>query len=171
MDWPNRVFAITEPPENDKAFGTGFAVAWDADDLLLVTCWHVVQGIGQDRLHLDRHWPCELVSEPGDDDLDLAVLRVRNPASQSGSQLGSQPDLPPVPIAEPFAVAATGYRGQPFETFGYEPLGRPLSGRLGANTFRPHASHRPVPAWDYYLEDEGRELEKIKHRPQAPCAR
>jgi hypothetical protein len=49
-----------------------------------------------------------------------------------------------------------------FETYGYEPVGRPLSGTLGANTSRPHPSDRDVPAWDYYLRDGTRELERIK---------
>jgi hypothetical protein len=50
----------------------------------------------------------------------------------------------------------------PFETYGYEPVGRPLSGTLGARTSRPHSSGQDVPAWDYYLRDGGRELERIK---------
>jgi hypothetical protein len=162
MDWPNRVFPITGPPNNAKKFGTGFVVAANTRGLWLVTCWHVVKDIGTDCLHLNWRWPCELVSKPGDDDLDLAVLRVPNPTLQSTSRTVHQPDALAFPMPEPFAVAATGFRYQCFETFGYEPVGRPLSGELGANTYRPHASHDSVPAWDYYLKDEGRDLEKIK---------
>jgi len=55
-----------------------------------------------------------------------------------------------------------GAPGQAFDTYGYEPIGRPLSGTLGAAISRPHASGQDVPAWDYYLEGDARALEKIK---------
>lgn len=142
--WKNAVFRITGPERKGKVHGTGFACGWDRDAVLVVTCWHVVQDIGIDQLHI-RGKRCELASHPGDDDLDLAVLRV---AGLSG--------------VEPLILGGNAAKGQAFDTYGYEPVGRPLSCTLGAQTSRPHASNDDVPAWDYYLWDGARPLEEVK---------
>jgi hypothetical protein len=156
MDWPSHVFPITGPEGLGKTFGTGFAVQADGEGLLLVTCWHVVEKIGEDRLHVDGRWPCELLSTPGDDALDLAVLRVVDPGAGSGQRVG-MPEH-----ARPLRLGAAGDQGLEIITFGYEPTGRRLSGTLSGPTFRPHPSHDMVRAWDYYLQDQGRELDRVK---------
>lgn len=146
MDWTKVVFRVTGPEDKYPGQGTGFACAREGGALLVVTCWHVVRTIGRDKLRIDG-LPCKVVSTvDGDDDLDLAVLRVEGLTAESVLPLaphGARQDLP-------------------FETYGYEPVGRPLSGTLGAKLSRPHVSHQNVPAWDYYLREGARELEKIK---------
>jgi len=146
MDWwTDVVFRITGPDDKHPGQGTGFVFGRDDDGaILLVTCWHVVREIGRNSLHI-RGLRCEVVSEEGDDSLDLAVLRV--PGLSSG---------------EPLTLASVGTPDIAFETFGYEPTGRPLSGTLDVKTYRSHASHRDVPAWDYYLDKGSPELKKIR---------
>jgi len=76
VDWTKVVYRIESFDAAHRGQGTGFAFDQDADDaLLVVTCWHVVREIGGDNLRI-KGYPCEVVSSDGDDDLDLAVLRV-----------------------------------------------------------------------------------------------
>lgn len=145
MDWwENAVFRVTGPERKGKVHGTGFACGRDDDAVLVVTCWHVVRAIGADQLHI-RGKPCELVSSAGDDDLDLAVLRVAG-----------------LPGVETLTLGRNAAEGRAFDTYGYEPVGRSLSGTLGKRTSRPHDSGDDVPAWDYYLQDGARRLEEVK---------
>jgi hypothetical protein len=142
MDWPGSVYRITAA-DGEPGFGTGFVVRHDGDLVLLVTCWHVARDIGREHLQIDG-LPCALLSTDGDDELDLALLAVRG-----------------LPAARPLPLAAAGATGRRFATFGYEPTGRPLAGELGARTWRDHASHAKLPAWDFYLDDR-RALERIR---------
>jgi formylglycine-generating enzyme required for sulfatase activity len=144
MEWTRVVFRITGPQGDSPPQGTGFVCGREGSVALVVTCWHVVREIGPDNLRIgDR--PCTLLSQPGDDQLDLAVLRVEG-----------------LDCGPPLALAARGAHGLAFETYGYQPLGRPLSGTLGAPTSRPHPSHRDIPAWDWYLDPASGELEKVR---------
>ncbi|WP_089727091.1 S1 family peptidase [Candidatus Thiosymbion oneisti] len=145
MDWwTDVVFRITGPDAEHRGQGTGFACAREGDAVFVVTCWHVVREIGPERLSING-LPCELVSKEGDDNLDLAVLKV--------------PDLA---RGEPLTLAPDGAPQMAFKAYGYEPIGRQLSGELGARIYRPHVSHQDVPAWDYYLYEGSRALEKIQ---------
>jgi len=145
MAWyDGSVFRIESRDSKSRVQGTGFACGQDKSGTYVITCWHVVKAIGRDHLRIGDK-SCTLVSEDGDDQLDLAVLRFDG---APGGRL-----LP---------LDRGGARDMPFETYGYEPVGRPLSGDLGADTKRPHPSDNDVPAWDYYLSDGTRQLERIK---------
>lgn len=144
MDWTKVVYRIEGADDEHRGQGTGFACAREGGAVFVVTCWHVVRQIGPAHLHI-QGLPCELVSEEGDDDLDLAVLRV-----------------PGLSCEEPLTSASGGIPDLVFQTYGYEPVGRALSGTLGARLSRPHVSKRDVSAWDYYLREGSRALEKIK---------
>lgn len=142
MHWPSSVYPITAA-DGGPDFGTGFVVWRDHNAALIVTSWHVVRNIGRDRLRIDGN-PCELVSEEGDDALDLAVLRAQGLAR-----------------ARPLALLAAGAEHRAFTTFGYAPIGRPLRGALGARTWRDHPRKGRLPAWDFYLEGD-RVLDEIR---------
>ena len=144
MDWTKVVYRIEGADAGHRGQGTGFVCARASGAVLVVTCWHLVREIGREHLRI-QGLPCELVSDDGDDDLDLAVLRV-----------------PGLACAAPLTVAPGGDTDLMIETFGYEPVGRPLSGTLGAKTSRPHTTGQDVPAWDYYLREGARALEQIK---------
>lgn len=134
MDWHKSVVRITGPAITEKPQGTGFAVARTADAVLVVTCWHVVETLGADRLHIGER-QCRLVSAPGDAHLDLAVLEV---AALAGF--------------EPLPMAGKGASRLAVAIFGYGPEGRALKGTLGQSTLWPHASGQDVHYWDYYLD-------------------
>ena len=144
MDWTEAVFRITSQDPKSRVQGTGFACGRDGEAVIVVTCWHVVRDIGREHLEINK-LPGELLSDDGDDELDLAVLRV----------IGLR-------VAEVLRLGIGGTSKMPFETYGYEPIGRPLSATLGSRTRRPHPSSQDVPAWDYYLCKDGGELEQIK---------
>lgn len=183
MDWKSLVHPVTGPKgAAGGSFGTGFVVGHDAHGAaLLVTCWHVVRDIVIDTLALDPHATtpegiaralaaadkpclqlagnkdlvCTLVSSPGDDDLDLAVLRV--------------PRLPPGPELR---LAAQARGGLEFETLGYGSrrsrlggrmlLGRPLVGTLDTATWAPRPPGDPLKNWDYYLGPERPALAEVE---------
>ncbi|WP_133510527.1 S1 family peptidase [Candidatus Thiosymbion oneisti] len=146
MDWwTDVVFRITGPNAEHRGQGTGFACACTGDAVFVVTCWHVVREIERTNLHINYHRSCRVVSEPGGDELDLAVLRVPGPS-----------------CGNPLTLASCGTSGMAFETYGYGPIGRPLSGTLGAKTGRPYPPQDDLLAWDYYLDEGSRALEKIE---------
>jgi len=134
MEWHGSVLRITGPVETEKPYATGFAVAREGDGLFLITCWHVVEAIGRDRLFA-KGKPCKVVSTPGDNYLDLAVLR-----------------LPGLPGIEPMPLSIRAKESLPVSIYGYGPEGRQLSGSLGVPTSWPHASGQDVGYWDYYLD-------------------
>lgn len=144
MDWTKVVYRIEGADNEHPGQGTGFACARAGGAVFVVTCWHVVRQIGSAHLRI-QGLPCNLVSEAGDDDLDRVVLRVADLACE-----------------EPLTSASGGAPDLVFQTYGYEPVGRALSGTLGARLSRPHVSKRDVPAWDCYLREGARALEKIK---------
>ncbi len=158
MEWTKRVFRITHAVGRGKGQGTGFGCGRDGDAALVITCWHVIEKIGRENLRVGD-LPCELISNPGDEDLDIALLRV------AGLD------------CECFCLQPLGQKDLSFETYGYEPNGRPLSGILGPPTSRQHESNQDVPAWDYYLSEDSRDLEKMKdgysgapvYDPQSDC--
>ena len=142
--WTRAVFLITGSNDNLNPQGTGFICCREKGAVFVVTCWHVIREFGRDNPHILGQ-SCKVVSEAGDDDLDLALLRVEGLDDMSV-----------------LALASRAEQDLSFETYGYEPIGRPLCGTLGTPLSRPHASHQDVPAWDYYLREGARKLEKIK---------
>jgi hypothetical protein len=146
MDWQRSVFRLTGPEPSERPQGTGFVVAQDTDAVLVVTGWHVVETIGQERLHLKGR-PRQLVSNPGDAQLDLAVLRVEG-----------------VVCAEPMALSARGWHGLDICTYGFGPEGRLLSGRLGQQAHWLHADddEDDIVHCDYYLDVQAGAFERIK---------
>jgi len=146
MDWQRSVFRLTGPEPTERPQGTGFVVAQDTDAVLVVICWHVVETIGQERLHLKGRL-CQLVPNPGDAQLDLAVLRVEGVAH-----------------AEPLALSARGRQGLDICIYGFGPEGRLLSRRLGQQTHWLHADddEDDIVYWDYYLDVPAGAFERIK---------
>jgi hypothetical protein len=148
--WEETVVLITggdDPTAVDKKsvatdFGTGFAVAREGTATLIVTCWHVVHALqtkGQ-GLFVAARFPCQVVSTPGKDSLDLAVLRVEG-----------------LSVAGTLPLAAAAVNKMHFETFGYEPTGR----RLCAELSGPNRSGE-VRTWDFYLTGPSRGFDKAK---------
>ncbi|MBK1650373.1 trypsin-like peptidase domain-containing protein [Rhabdochromatium marinum] len=129
----------------DKPQGTGFAVAHDGDALLLVTCWHVVETIGPERLHIKGQRGA-LISDPGGQSLDLAILRV-----------------PGLPGLQPLSLTPQGVEGLPVQIYGFGPEGRRLNGTLGQRTAWSHAAGEDLAYWDYYLNDQAGAFERIKN--------
>jgi hypothetical protein len=150
MDWHDAVVRITGLQPAGKPYGTGFVV-WQDDNpkqddkvSLIVTCWHVVTTVGRDHLRI-KNKPCQLVSEEGDDALDLAVLSV------SG-----------LPDKKPLIVSDQGRQDLVISIYGYGPEGRRLNGRLGQRTPTPHSKGDDLAYWDYYLDEEAAYFERIK---------
>jgi hypothetical protein len=124
MDWHDAVVRITGLQPAGKPYGTGFVV-WQDDNpkqddkvSLIVTCWHVVTTVGRDHLRI-KNKPCQLVSEEGDDALDLAVLSVSGLPDKKPlivSDQGRQDLVISMPIRLPpttSPAAAPSWRGGP----------------------------------------------------------
>jgi len=145
MDWDSAVLRITGPLPREKPQGTGFVVWQDDTTSLVVTCWHVVNTIGRDRLHIKKN-PCQLVSKEGDDVLDLAVLSV------SG-----------LPNIKPLTLLCQRGLDLSVSIYGYCPTGRCLSGRLGQPTRELDAQgDDDLIYWDYYLDEQADYFQRIK---------
>ena len=91
MDWYQDIVAPIRRDSDDRILGVGFLCKGADSAAYVITCWHVVQGLHNPGESLPvtfngRH--CELASDPGDDELDLAVLRVDGFRDSKALRLG-----------------------------------------------------------------------------------
>ncbi|XOF35106.1 MAG: S1 family peptidase [Candidatus Electrothrix sp. YB6] len=139
------VFLLTSAEGGKKAFGTGFAVAYQDGQLYLLTCAHVVDQL-DDRIRVSGHEAEAIVVAKGAaDGIDLALLRI--------------PCEDPPPLLN---RTAKGKAEKGFHICGYGPFSgaknnyvlRHIEGRLGKSiTFESPGSGR-VEAWDLHVEDD-----------------
>ena len=140
------VFLLTgAEPGRKKAFGTGFAVAYEDGQLYLLTCAHVLDQL-DDRVRVSGHEvEAEMLAKGGADGIDLALLRI--------------PCEDPPPLLN---RTATGQAEKKFHICGYGPFSgakdnyvlRDIEGRLGKSiAFESPGSGR-VEAWDLHVDDD-----------------
>jgi hypothetical protein len=140
------VFLLTgAEPARKKAFGTGFAVAYEDGQLYLLTCAHVLDQLS-DKVRVSGHEAeAEIMAKGGADSIDLALLRI--PCEESPPLLNR---------------TVKGQAEKKFHICGYGPFAgakdnyvlRDIGGKLGKSiAFESPGSGR-VEAWDLHVEDD-----------------
>ncbi|MCW5213282.1 trypsin-like peptidase domain-containing protein [Desulfobulbus sp. TB] len=140
------VFLLTgAEPGRKKAFGTGFAVAYEDGQLYLLTCAHVLDQL-DNRVRVSGHEvEAEVLTKGGADSIDLALLRI--PCQDPPSLLNR---------------TAKGQAEKKFHICGYGPFSgaknnyvlRDIEGRLGKSIAFESPSTGRVEAWDLHVEDD-----------------
>jgi len=139
MDWYQDTVAPIRRDSDGGILGVGFLCKGADSAAYVITCWHVVQ----DRDNPGKALPvtfngrhCDLASEPGDSELDLAVLRVDGFRDSKALRLGQ----------------GAG-EGRSFETFCYDAsTGRHLFTRFEERlAINSRAKARSLLAWRFTL--------------------
>ncbi|MCP4700770.1 MAG: trypsin-like peptidase domain-containing protein [Gammaproteobacteria bacterium] len=147
---------LTSAKQNCKAFGSGFAIHRVDDEVLVLTCAHVVADVAAVKRDWDESQPIPIEHIRVNDlriekieafgscsDLDLAVLRVRNLDKQA---LNLFPSAARRKI--PFSV--TGFKS--FMPGSY--LGEPREGETGSDVGITVSGDSLVSAWKVHAELE-----------------
>lgn len=137
------VLLTSTEPDKNRNFGSGFLIAQDADHSYVLTCAHVLEQIGQDKLQAaGLSTPVEVLHCGSGDHIDMAVLKVRG--------------LLDKPVLAEFAL---GQEQSDIQTAGYslfdaknaQHLKRALKGNLGK---RNRIGAQELPLWDVSIQDD-----------------
>ncbi len=127
-----------------KGLGTAFVCGQAGNTRYLLTCWHVVETLGEENLRV-MGCPARVVAH-GDKALDLALLAVD--------------DLPEGDI---LALSKAGQAGQRFHTLGHFwandkeqdiPDSRPLDGQIGSPRRKHSDAYPDVDGWELSITQD-----------------
>ena len=141
-DLQNSVVLITSRDPSNTYFGTGFVIHQDEQAAYLLTCAHVVQAVGSEKLEI-RGIQARVIASNPEEGADLAVLRIEKLL-----------DVPPLPLY------AVGEQGKPFSTAGFQSYGkrflvRELHGTLGEQVgLETRGQTDRIRAWDLKITDD-----------------
>jgi tetratricopeptide (TPR) repeat protein len=74
--WQDSVVLITSSAHENKVYGTGFVVHRDEQGTYILTCTHVIDGVGGKELIHVNDIPAQVIAASPADDADIAVLRL-----------------------------------------------------------------------------------------------
>ena len=131
----------SDPKKND--FGTGFVVRHKSDSTYLLTCGHVVDDVGRDRLRI-RDRQATVIASGYKDGLDLAVLKVDG--------------LSDLPTLNLHGSGGSGDKGTSVLTAGFDFADdrysiRHLQGTLGDRLPLQSRGLARIQAWDLQTQD------------------
>jgi len=134
-----------------KGLGTAFVCGQTGNTRYLLTCWHVVETIGEENLRVMER-PTRVVAH-GDKALDLALLAVDD-----------------LPESDVLVLSKAGQAGQLFHTIGHFwandkeqdiPDSRKLDGWLGSQRRKHSDVYSNVDGWEFSVRKDS-EFDKIR---------
>lgn len=78
----NSIVLITSTDTENKSFGTGFVFWQENNDSYILTCAHVIEEVGKDKICVDSITQVELIACGARSNIDLAILKVTDLSKQ-----------------------------------------------------------------------------------------
>ncbi|MGB0561996.1 MAG: trypsin-like peptidase domain-containing protein [Spirulinaceae cyanobacterium] len=138
------VLVHSSDPDCLDRFGTGFVIGRSRSETLILTCVHVVEGIGESKLQVENYL-AQLWRSGQEQGIDLAILKVDGLRDR-----------------EPLGFSKSARTGQPFWTAGFQAdveqqlSFRSVEGCLGKDRqyVAQESSHERIDAWELTIKDE-----------------